>query len=181
VSTQPETDNSYVGRSVLWGLIAFGLVACAPPAQHAAAIAPVPLDTKSLPGVYQLLPMSSHPGAHPNTEALLIKKDGTFNIVFAKEEYGYYTVGKWKVEGNAIHLFPETVDEKDRAKTETDLQSGRIPSENRSKLELMLQDRVVTPIFDKGSESPKLRVESPQLEREIEPSLGNSTIYLIPQ
>ena len=164
-----------------WGLLAVGLVACSPQTQLPVAAAAAKVDVNKLPGVYQLLPANLHPGAQPNIEALLIQKDGTFNIVFSKMEYGYYTVGKWTVEGNGIHLFPDTVDQKDRAKTEADLQSGRIPVKEGSKLELMLKDRVLTPVFDKESESPKLRIESPELERMIEPDLPQSTLYLIPQ
>lgn len=111
-------------------------------------------------------------------EALLLTKDGKFNIVFPSLLHGYYTVGTWKVEGPQIHLFPATVDQKDHSKIESDLSSGTIPSTERSRLELLFKDRLLTPIFDKDNEHPRLRVESPEVEQAVEPKLGGGPIFL---
>lgn len=178
-SSRPH--NVINGRSTVVGLILASLIGCSHVASQPASPIQATLDPTELPGVYQLIPASNPQGSQADIEALLLKKDGSFNIVFSKMEYGYYTVGKWTTEGSRIHLFPGTVDQKDRAKTESDLQSGKIPSKERAKLELMLQDRLLTPIFDHGSGAPRLRVDSPQLEELIEPDLGSGTIYLTPQ
>jgi len=170
-----------MSRLAAFGVLLITLIGCSHVTPEEAGQVQPTLDPTSLPGVYQLFHPNSPQDSKADVEALVIKKDGTFNIVFAKMEYGYYTVGKWTVEGKSVHLFPETVDQKDRAKTEADLESGSIPPKERSKLELMLKDRLLTPICDNGSVSPRLRVESPELEWMIEPKFGKGTIYLLPQ
>src|SRR5689334_2909370 len=105
---------------------------------------PAPVDAKTLPGTYQIYPVGGKKGTELGVEALLLQKDGTFNIVFRKMTYGYYTVGKWTIDKDQIHLFPSTVDQKDLAKTEADLQSGKIPSTEKTRLELMFKDRLLT-------------------------------------
>ena len=156
--------------------VVFMLLGCSQHPVAAAAASQPALDASKVVGTYTL----KLPDAKNNsyTEALLLQKNGTFNIVFPSLQYGYYTVGNWKVEGQQIHLYPATVDQKSFDQTGSDLNSGKIPESERSRLELLFRDRLMTPVFDNGSAAPRLKAESPEVERAVEPKLGSGTIYL---